>query len=169
MIIQREWSMAFVWNLLSEPQRGTLAPFLGDGTRVPEIVCGPPVESMRSVLLGASHLPLAVQAGLWCFWDFFEESHAIAQDLHTPEGSYWHAILHRREPDPSNAKYWLHKVGRHPVFNVVNHFCEQSHHKQYDPFAFVDRCEQAIVRSSDDSQIQAIQLAEMLALLSHGL
>src|SRR5437763_722978 len=41
----------------------------------------------------------ACHAALWLYFDFFEESHAISQDLHTVEGSYWHAILHRREPD----------------------------------------------------------------------
>jgi hypothetical protein len=45
-----------------------------------------------------------------------DESHAISQDVNSPSGSYWHAILHRREPDFSNAKYWFRRVGEHPVF-----------------------------------------------------
>src|SRR5687767_13390080 len=51
-------------------------------------------------------------AGLWLYFDFLDESHAISQDLDTAEGSYWHGILHRREPDYPNAKYWFRRVGR---------------------------------------------------------
>jgi hypothetical protein len=57
----------------------------------------------------------ALRAGLWLLFDYMEESHEISQKIATPSGSYWHAILHRREPDPSNAKYWLARVGEHPV------------------------------------------------------
>ena len=45
----------------------------------------------------------------------WEAAHKIARDLHTKEGSYWHGILHRAEPDPFNAKYWFAKVGPHPI------------------------------------------------------
>src|SRR5207244_2338681 len=31
----------------------------------------------------------AVRAALWLYFDFFEESHQISQELATPEGSYW--------------------------------------------------------------------------------
>src|SRR5262245_2525262 len=46
----------------------------------------------------------ALRAGLWLLFDYMEESHELSQKIATPSGSYWHAILHRREPDPSNAK-----------------------------------------------------------------
>src|SRR5688500_4990238 len=52
----------------------------------------------------------ACMAGLWLYHDFLDESHAISQDLHTVEGSYWHAIMHRREPDAWNSKYWFRRV-----------------------------------------------------------
>ncbi|MDQ2841754.1 MAG: hypothetical protein M3Y72_12085, partial [Acidobacteriota bacterium] len=45
-----------------------------------------------------------------------EESHELSQNDSSREGSYWHAIAHRIEPDSSNSNYWFRKVGRHPIF-----------------------------------------------------
>ncbi|MGA2053232.1 MAG: hypothetical protein ABSH19_07975 [Opitutales bacterium] len=59
-------------------------------------------------------------AGLWLRHNFMEESHGISQELETPTGSFWHGILHRREPDFGNARYWFRRVGRHPVFPALN-------------------------------------------------
>jgi hypothetical protein len=66
-------------------------------------------------LLAASQLPPGIRTGLWLRCGFWAEAHNVAQDLHTPTGSYWHAILHRAEPDEFNAGYWFRKIGSHPV------------------------------------------------------
>ncbi len=58
----------------------------------------------------------ACLAGLWLYHDYLDESHAISQEIHTPSGSFWHGILHRREGDFDNAKYWFRRVGNHAVF-----------------------------------------------------
>jgi hypothetical protein len=47
----------------------------------------------------------ACRAGLWLYHNFLDESHAISQELSTPTGSYWHALMHRREPDFENPKF----------------------------------------------------------------
>lgn len=105
---------------------------------------------------------LACLAGLWLCHGFFDESHAISQDLDTVEGSFWHGILHRREPDFGNAKYWFRRVPGHPVFADL---CREAltidapadgdgfrglleNRKQWDPFAFIDLCERALTRQS---------------------
>jgi hypothetical protein len=49
------------------------------------------------------------QAGQW------DEAHAIAQDIHTPLGSWIHALLHLIEGDESNARYWFARAGHPPV------------------------------------------------------
>ena len=41
----------------------------------------------------------ACLAALWLYFDFLDESHQLSQDIDTIDGSYWHGILHRREPD----------------------------------------------------------------------
>src|SRR5688572_2031249 len=46
----------------------------------------------------------AMLAGLWLWHDWLDESHAIAQKLHGASGSFWHAVMHRREGDFGNSK-----------------------------------------------------------------
>jgi hypothetical protein len=36
----------------------------------------------------------------------------VAQDIHTPDGSWLHAYLHRKEGDMANAGYWYRRAGR---------------------------------------------------------
>jgi hypothetical protein len=92
----------------------------------------------------------ACRAGLWLLFDFFDQAHQQSQDLDTPEGSYWHALVHRREPDFDNARYWFRRVGRHPIFAALHDEAARlaaaephpaagflSTHKAWDPFAFV--------------------------------
>ena len=45
----------------------------------------------------------------------WEGAHTIAQDVHTQEGSWVHAYLHRKEGDDFNAGYWYRKAGQ-PAF-----------------------------------------------------
>src|SRR5690606_37168266 len=49
----------------------------------------------------------ACRAGLRLLHDWLEPSHRISQTIPTATGTYWHAIMRRREPDFPNAKYWL--------------------------------------------------------------
>lgn len=42
-------------------------------------------------------------------WD---RAHQIAQGIHSPEGSWVHAYLHREEGDLWNARYWYEQADR---------------------------------------------------------
>jgi hypothetical protein len=82
-------------------------------------------------------------AGVWLRFDFLDESHRISQSIETPSGSFWHAIMHRREGDFDNAKYWFRRMGRHPVLEQLA--------PGWDPFTFVDRCRSALEGATSDS------------------
>jgi hypothetical protein len=97
-------------------------------------------------------------SGVWLLHDFLDESHTISQEIDTASGSFWHGIMHRREGDFSNAKYWFRRVGRHPAFEAIGQRAaelaavrgdEQAIKKlisssSWDPFAFVDLCESSL-------------------------
>jgi hypothetical protein len=42
----------------------------------------------------------------------WNKAHELAQDVNTPEGSWIHAYLHRKEGDQSNAQYWYNRASQ---------------------------------------------------------
>ena len=162
--------------------------------RLPALGPGKPAEAFRKTLqahtIDTAFAPakvvdrdsaLACLAGLWLYFDFLDEAHAISQDLDTAEGSYWHGILHRREPDYPNAKYWFRRVGNHPVFEPLRQaaaeFTSASgmpngtaflvEQEAWDPFAFVDLCEAASRGGADELLCRRIQQREWELLFGY--
>ena len=152
---------------------------------------GRPDESKRSVLAQlrpsevfagrrAVDLDMArcCLAGLWLLFDFLDESHAISQEIDTTSGSYWHGIMHRREPDFGNAKYWFRQVGDHEVFAPLRKSAAQIAQSEFaegdvpaearflteatvwDPFRFVDLCQRATTESALESICRKVAQAE---------
>lgn len=93
------------------------------------------------------------RAGLWLAFDYLDESHTISQEINSVEGSAWHAILHRREPDPDNSKYWWRRVGSHPVLQQLVEQAPAFGYKFTDPFAFVDFVEMVRGTGSADEDL----------------
>lgn len=67
-------------------------------------------------LFPGARSPEGILAGLLLRLNCWEKAHQVAQDLSSAEGSHWHAIVHRMEPDAGNAAYWFRRVGRHAIF-----------------------------------------------------
>lgn len=138
--------------------------------RLPDLGPGTPVESLRGKIeLAARDLPGPCAAGLWLLFDFLDESHTISQDLHTPDGSFWHAIMHRREPDAFNSKYWWRKVGSHPVLKQLVERAPSLGYEFTNPLDFVDFCERVRgTGSADEDVAKRVQLLEWRLLFDHG-
>ena len=113
-------------------------------------------------------------AGVWLLHDFLDESHTVSQGITTTSGSFWHGIMHRREGDFSNSKYWFRKVGDHPVYGQLAEEVRELGEENllsdgmWDPFSFVDAC-QSTVRSegSDALSCQRVQQSEWELLFDY--
>ncbi len=100
-------------------------------------------------------------AGLWLHHDFLDESHSISQEIESPTGSYWHAIMHRREPDADNSNYWWRSVGSHPVLDLLSQYSPVLGYSYSTPPAFVDLCERVRgTKSPEEVLARRVQLLE---------
>jgi hypothetical protein len=104
-----------VADLLSVPRLAELGPGSPDRKRYDRLKQLTPENLVAPETVRDADMAAACLAGLWLYFDFLDESHQISQGIATPSGSYWHGIMHRREPDYDNAKYWFRRVGAHPV------------------------------------------------------
>jgi len=123
-------------------------------------------------LFGGSRAPEAAMAGLFLYFSCLDESHTIAQSVETVEGSFWHAIMHRQEPDPGNSGYWFRRVGKHAIFPALRDAAQDLGYPSgasWDPFAFIDACEAARRQAgyARELLLQRVQLAEWQLLFDY--
>ena len=131
----------------------------------------------------------AIKSGLLLWNDALDESHTISQELGNQTGSYWHGIMHRREPDYSNSKYWFGRVGTHPIFpalreralailkEIPNPSGALANIAQtieadgnWDAYQFIDWCQAAENGSDTDVTrfLQQVQAEEIKLLLAYS-
>lgn len=147
-----------------------------------------------SLMAGLEHLQTQYAWDVWqserltalalLYHDHYNEAHDIVQDHMDPEGAAIHAIVHRREPDYWNAKYWFRRVGNHPVYHKLTHqlptLADRIEVAEWsarltlagwmDPLAMVDRCEELASQADDHPEVvwlRQVQRAEFEALVSH--
>ncbi len=117
----------------------------------------------RALLQGAgagklfpySRAPEAALAGLYLYFSCWTEAHQVAQDVPGTEGAYWHAIVHRQEPDDWNSAYWFRQVGRHAIFPALAKAASAigiQTDSDWDPQAFIELCARA--RTLPGSQLE---------------
>lgn len=158
-----------------------------NGQRLAPLVCGPCVSEearqelsrLKPAALFPRHKePAAPMAGLWLYFSCFEEAHRLIDDPRTPDGVYWHAILHRQEPDDGNAAYWFRHLGGHPIFHALAEEARailarlsraEFRVGKWDPFAFIAYCERARLQPGTSQQKAAMQIqrAEWQLLFDH--
>ncbi|MGI8991020.1 MAG: hypothetical protein ACR2I2_15760 [Bryobacteraceae bacterium] len=105
-------------------------------------------------LFPRSKHPAAALSGLFLYFSCLDEAHTTAQDVSTPEGSWWHGIMHRQEPDPANAAYWFQRVGNHPILEILR----QADPRYPGPLKFIDMCEAARQNPGSSEELAAREI-----------
>jgi len=115
-----------------------------------------------------------VRGGLLYALDDLEGCHRVFQDAHSDLGSYWHGMMHRREGDFDNARYWFRRAGSLPVFaklhgDVASFSPDMAKQSLWDPYLFTGMCEQARHGAEDDQgELPRLQRAEFDALFDYS-
>jgi hypothetical protein len=146
----------------------------GDGARLLELAnprCT--LEGAREAVRGLQ-VPQAALAGLYLYFGYWDEAHETAQAVETREGSYWHAIVHRQEPDAGNAGYWFRQVGAHPIFPALRARAAEigfDAGSVWNPAAFVEYCERARRDPGSEMERRAreVQRAEWQLLFDYSM
>jgi hypothetical protein len=109
----------------------------------------------------ATDAPDLVKVGLHLLNDDLVTSHKPAQ-VHEgePLADYWHAIIHRREGDYGNSRYWFGRIGRATILAQVYGSDPNA------PTAFVERCR--VVGRGRDAAAEQFQRAELAQLLAYA-
>jgi hypothetical protein len=109
----------------------------------------------------------AALSGLFLLVGCWDESHELSQGISASEGSYWHAIAHRVEPDASNSAYWFRRVGEHPIFAQLHEVASGILERRdvgwrlksaWDPFLFIEWCDEARRAAGTDKDQVALKI-----------
>lgn len=119
-------------------------------------------------LFPSARAPRGALAGLYLYFSCCEEAHETAQADHSAEGSYWHAIVHRQEPDAGNSSYWVQRTRDHAVFpalleaaltiGAAHPDAGLKFSQAWEPMPFIEICEQARKRPGSGLERAALEI-----------
>ena len=123
--------------------------------------------SAPSMLLPGARAAEAAISGLLLLAGCWEDSHEVSQNIPSREGSYWHAVAHRMEPNSANAAYWFRQVGEHLIFAELYRRASEILERRgapwklqpaWDPFLFIEWCDEARLGPGSDLENTALEI-----------
>jgi hypothetical protein len=155
-------------QLLGTPEPAQLGPQPRPGV-LPEGDIRDRLQRLASEIPSGQQEAVLSLALLW--HDHLDASHSLSQNIHSADGSFIHAIMHRREPDYWNSKYWWRQTGAHPAFEPLGQrvtdylggrkiAAVQSdlvRGGRWVPDAFVDACEAVAGRAADERDVKCLR------------
>ncbi|MSU32498.1 MAG: hypothetical protein EXS25_07550 [Pedosphaera sp.] len=174
--IQRFWDLTLTPTL----------PDLDGGPRLgirPKVSLQDSIDLLLSDLATAPRQSVLILATAFLFNDHHDDAHDLIEDLKCPEGCLIHSLLHRREPDYWNARYWLRRNPNHPIYRRLTSYLKAQSMGAaemivfqrltlsgvVDPIALVDEC---VNYAGKPDQLESlflkrVQHAEFHALAEH--
>jgi hypothetical protein len=114
-----------------------------------------------------------IRGGLLYAMDDLDGCHQYFQDEGGDLGSYWHGMMHRREGDFDNARYWFRRSGSLPFFDELHSQAAQfspdmAKQLSWDPYLFTGQCEQAKFGAEDElGELPRLQRVEFDVVLDY--
>ncbi|MEP6671064.1 MAG: hypothetical protein ABJF10_18030 [Chthoniobacter sp.] len=114
-----------------------------------------------------------VRGGLFYALDAIDEAHKIFQDCPGDLGSYWHGMMHRREGDFDNARYWFRRAGELTFFSGLHGAASKyssvmARQSNWDPYLFTGECERARFGETEGlKDLSALQRLEFETLFAY--
>ena len=188
-----DWAAAIASDALGNGDGKGEPPLIRAEPRRPRLAPAFSADALKGLWPTAHRTTrLAMAAGLLQAFDHWEASHNAAQaadDLGDRDlSAHWHAIAHRREPDPGNAAYWYRRVGRSRIFPELAQALDKMLDDEptpapawaarlaadWDPFAFLEACNASADRpESPDAQfarrLQRLEFDHLLGATASAL